>query len=100
VRNVLFSIALLAYPRAFRKRFGAEMRDEFDRSRRGFPSLLKHVTSGLQERGAALTRWAYFPASTPHLYESSGRHAMFWDVLRGDIRHTIRLAIKTPCSPH
>ncbi|HKH75261.1 MAG TPA: ABC transporter permease [Vicinamibacterales bacterium] len=96
MRNVLFSIALLAYPRAFRKRFGAEMRDEFDRSRRGFPSLLKHVTNGLQERGAALTRWAYFPASTPHLYESSGRHAMFWDVLRGDIRHTMRLAIKTP----
>jgi putative ABC transport system permease protein len=96
VRNVLFSIVLLAYPRAFRKRFGAEMRDEFFRSQHGFPSLLKHVTNGFQERGTAITRWAYFPSSTPHLYEPSGGHAMFWDSLRGDIRHTLRLAIKTP----
>jgi hypothetical protein len=29
VRNLLFSLALLSYPRAFRRRFGAEMRDEF-----------------------------------------------------------------------
>jgi hypothetical protein len=55
-----------------------------------------HVINGLQERGVAITRWAYFPTSTPHLYESSGRHAMFWELWRGDIRHTIRLAIKTP----
>jgi putative ABC transport system permease protein len=96
VRNVLFSIALLAYPRAFRTRFGAEMRDEFVRSEHGWVSLLKHVINGFQERGAAVTRWTYFPASTPHLYEPSGRHAVFWDSLRVDIRHTIRLAIKTP----
>jgi putative ABC transport system permease protein len=96
MRNVLFSIALLAYPRAFRKRFGAEMRHEFIHSGHGSLSLLKHVTNGLQERGAAITRWAYFPSSTPHLYEPSGGHAMFWDSLRGDIRHTLRLAIKTP----
>ena len=96
MRNVLFRIALLAYPRAFRRRFGAEMRDEFVRSRHGFLSLATHVANGLQERGTAITRWAYFPTSTPHLYESSGRHAMFWDLWRGDIRHTIRLAIKTP----
>jgi hypothetical protein len=96
VRNVLFSIALLAYPPAFRRRFGAEMRDEFVRSRHGFLSLARHVANGLQERGTAITRWAYFPTSTPHLYESSGRHATFWDPLRGDIRQTIRLAIKTP----
>jgi putative ABC transport system permease protein len=96
VRNILFSIALLAYPRAFRRRFGAEMRDEFVGSQHGFVSLLKHVANGVQERGAAITRWAYFPTSIPHLYEPSGRHATLWDLLRGDIRHTIRLAIKTP----
>ena len=72
------------------------MRDEFVRSRHGLHSLAKHVANGLQERGTAITRWAYFPTSTPHLYEASGRHARFWDSLRGDIRHTIRLAIKTP----
>jgi putative ABC transport system permease protein len=93
---VLFSIALLAYPRAFRKRFGAEMRDEFVRSEHGFSSLVHHVINGFQERGVAIARWAYSPTSTPHLYDSSGRHAMFWDQLRGDIRQTIRLAIKTP----
>lgn len=96
MRNVLFSIALLAYPRAFRRRFGAEMRQEFIRSHHGVLSLLKHIVNGLQERCSAITRWAYFPTSTPHLYESSGGHAMFWDSLRGDIRHTLRLAIKTP----
>jgi len=96
MRHVLFSIALLAYPRAFRRRFGAEMRDEFVRSEGGLVSLVRHVTNGLQERGAAITRWAYFPTWTSHLYESSGRHAMFWDLWRSDLRHTIRLAIKTP----
>lgn len=96
MRNALFSIALLAYPRAFRTRFGAEMRHEFILSGHGSLSLLKHIVNGLQERGAAITRWAYFSSSTPHLYESSGGHAMFWDSLRGDIRHTLRLAIKTP----
>jgi len=96
VRNVLFSITLLAYPRAFRKRFGAEMREEFLRSRQGLLSLARHVANGLQERGTAMTRWAYFPTSIPHLYESSGRHAAFWDLWRGDLRHTIRLAIKAP----
>jgi len=97
VKDLLFSIALLAYPRAFRVRFGNEMRDDFARSNRGLvPTLAKHVTNGFSERGSAFRRWAYFPNFTPHLYESTGSHFMFWDTLRADIRHTLRLAIKTP----
>jgi len=97
VKDLLFSIALLAYPRAFRVRFGAEMRNDFMGSNRALvPTLAQHVTNGLSERASAIRRWAYFPNFTPHLYESTGSHFMFWETLRSDIRHTLRLAIKTP----
>jgi putative ABC transport system permease protein len=94
VRSVLFSLALLAYPRAFRRRFGAEMRDAFGRE--GLSSLGRLIVNGLAERWTAVVRWAWFPNFTPHLYEPTGRHFMFWDTLRADIRHTLRLAVKTP----
>lgn len=112
MRSLLFSIALLAYPRAFRRRFGSEMRDHFERATTESSSTVRTVRTlrtlrtlrilgtlvldGLAERGSALKRWACFPNFTPHLYEPSGRHSMFFDLLRGDVRHTIRLAIKTP----
>lgn len=103
MRDVLFRLALLAYPRAFRRRFGAEMRDDFRRSTSGTPgtvgtvgTLVTLALNGLKERASALARWAYFPNFTPHLYEPTGRHFMLWDTLRADIRHTIRLAVKTP----
>ena len=96
MRSLLFSIALLSYPRAFRRRFGAEMRDDFMRSQRGIATLARLAANGIAERGSAIRRWAYFPNFTPHLYEPSGRHFMLWDTLRADIRHTLRLAIKTP----
>ena len=97
MRNVLFALALLAYPRAFRRRFGHEMREDFARSTRGLlPTVARHVATGFAERGSAIRRWAYFPHFTPHLYESEGSHFMFWEILRADLRHTIRLAIKTP----
>ena len=95
-KRLLLSVALLAYPRAFRHRFGGEMREDLIRSNRGIPGLAKLVASGLAERGSAVRRWAYFPNFTPHLYEPSGRHFMFWDTFRADVRHTLRLAIKTP----
>src|SRR5687767_16038961 len=72
------------------------MRADFLRANRGPASLATLVANGLAERGSAIVRWAYFPNFTPHLYEPSGRHFMFWDTLRADIRHTLRLAIKTP----
>jgi predicted permease len=96
VRNLLFSIALLSYPRAFRRRFGAEMRDDFRRSTHPIVSVAGLIANGFAERGSAIRRWAYFPNSTPHLYEPTGRHFMLFDTLRADIRHTLRLAVKTP----
>jgi len=96
VRQVLFSLALLAYPRAFRHRFGAEMRDEFLRTSGTLGTLGPLIANGFAERGSAIRRWAYFPNAIPHLYEPTGRHHMFLDFLRADIRHTLRLAIKTP----
>jgi predicted permease len=94
VTRLLFRLALLAYPRAFRRRFGAEMRADFERSPRG--SLGNLVLSGLAERWSAFVRAAFWPNHRPHLYEPAGRHYMFWDTLRSDLQHTIRLATKTP----
>jgi len=99
-RNVLFRLALLAYPRAFRRRFGDEMHDDFRRTHLGTLGTVRTLCTlagnGVRERGSAIARWTLFPNATRHLYEPAGRHFMFWDTLRADIRHTIRLAIKTP----
>jgi putative ABC transport system permease protein len=113
VRRALFRLALLAYPRAFRKRFGAEMWTDFERTvgttstfgtfgtrtsgtRGTFGTLGTLFLSGLSERRTAIVRVLFWPNSRPHLYEPSGRHFMFWDTLRSDFQHTLRLAIKTP----
>src|SRR5688572_14073863 len=72
------------------------MRDEFARSTRGLAGLAPLIANGVAERGSAVRRWAYFPNFTPHLYEPTGSHFMLWDTLRADIRHTLRLAVKTP----
>ncbi len=100
MRDLLFSLALLSYPRAFRRRFSAEMHDDFRRTplstMRTLRTLCTLVSNGVRERWSAVVRWTMFPNATPHLYEPYGRHFMFWDTLRADIRHTLRLAIKTP----
>ena len=96
----LFSLALFAYPRAFRRRFGDEMYDDFRRRPLGTAGTLRTLgtlaINGLAERWSAVVRWAWFSNATPHLYEPTGRHHMFLDTLRADVRHTIRLAVKTP----
>jgi putative ABC transport system permease protein len=98
--SFLFSAMLLAYPRAFRRRFGREMYDDFRRRPLGTGDTLrtlgKLAINGLAERWSAVVRWAWFSNATPHLYEPSGRHHMFFDNLRADVRHTLRLAVKTP----
>ena len=97
---MLFSLTLLAYPRAFRRRFGDEMCDDFRRRSLGPAGTVRTLgtlaINGLAERWSAVVRWAWFSNATPHLYEPTGRHHMFWDTLRADVRHTIRLAVKTP----
>jgi predicted permease len=100
VRRALFSLVLLAYPRAFRRRFGDEMYDDFRRRPLGTGGTLRTLgtlaMNGLAERGSAAVRWAWFSTATPHLYEPKGTHHMFVDTLRADVRHAIRLAVKTP----
>jgi predicted permease len=100
MKQWLFAVAMLAYPRAFRRRFGVEMRDDFARTHLGTVRTVRTIgaviANGLKERGSAMARWSFYPNSTPHLYEPTGRHHMFWDTLRADIRHTLRLAIKAP----
>jgi putative ABC transport system permease protein len=100
MKRALFRLALLAYPRAFRRRFGAEMYDDFrrrpQRSADTVRTLARLAWNGLSERWSAVVRWAWFSNATPHLYEPTGRHHMFFDTLRADVRHTIRLAVKTP----
>jgi predicted permease len=103
--RLAFAVALLAYPRAFRRRFGEEMRRDFDRTfdTSGTPStfgtlgtLGTLLLSGLAERGSAIRRAVLWPNDRPHLYTPSGRHHMFWDTLRSDVQHTVRLARRTP----
>jgi putative ABC transport system permease protein len=98
--RALFALALLTYPRAFRRRFGGEMYDDFRRRPLGtidtFRTLVTLARNGLAERGVAIVRWAWFSNATPHLYQPTGRHHMFFETLRADVRHTLRLAVKTP----
>jgi predicted permease len=100
MKRALFALALLAYPRAFRRRFGGEMYDDFRRRPLGtvdtLRTLVALVNNGLAERVVAIGRWAWFSNATPHLYEPSGRRQMFFDTLRADVRHALRLAGKTP----
>jgi predicted permease len=98
-------VLLRAYPRGFRKRFGREMVADFEAALLAHPRSLLRITrrealpivaNGLSERWSAFERWALWPGHTPHLYEPVGRHAMFWETLRTDLRHTLRQAGRTP----
>ena len=102
---VFAHLLLRAYPRAFRRRFGAEMLADFRSALAAEPGaawrvLLRQggpiVADGISERWSAVERWALWPGHQPHLYEPAGRHAMFWETLRTDLRHTFRLAARTP----
>jgi predicted permease len=120
--HLAFELALLAYPRAFRRRFGNEMRADFEarlhshdlaaqasegqsfntsrtsRTSRtcALSTLSTLVASGLAERCTSVSRTLFWSSYRPHLYEPTGRRHMFWDTLRSDIQHTLRLARKTP----
>jgi predicted permease len=96
-----FSLALLAYPRTFRRRFGDEMRDDFRRGALGGAvgtcrTFLTLLGNGLAERGTAVVRWLFWPSHAPHLYDSSTGHAMVWDNLRTDLRFALRQARRAP----
>jgi putative ABC transport system permease protein len=93
----LFALALLTYPRAFRGRFGGEMRADFRRreSHFGLLAAVGLAREGLAERTSAAARLLW-GNDRRHLYSPVGRHAMFWDTLRSDVRYAVRLAVKSP----
>lgn len=90
----IYRIALFAYPKAFRRRFGSEMLAAARDSRSD--RLVPFILAGLAERWSALVRALFWPNQRPHLYEPAGRHHMFWDTLRLDLQHALRLAAKSP----
>lgn len=100
--NALLGLVLLAYPRAFRDRFGAEIRADFHAVAAAAPwpalahTLWQHVVSGAAERMAALRRWPLWPNRQPHLYEPRGSRAVFWENLRSDIGQALALARRRP----
>lgn len=100
--SLALTLVLYAYPRGFRRRFGAELRADFARAATtaSFAARLRwlaaQIGQGLAERRSAVVRWLWWPSHRPHLYEPSGRRAMFWDTLRSDVRFTLRQATRAP----
>jgi putative ABC transport system permease protein len=100
--RLLFHLALLAYPRSFRRRFGAEMWADLERARRGgstsdvATTVGTLIVHGLAERWSALVRVLFWPDSQPHLYETPRRRIIMWDTFRSDVRHALRLAANAP----
>jgi predicted permease len=101
----LFALALACYPRAFRRRFGAEMRADFREGLAAQPEARLRaacrivrplVVDGLSERWAAVRRWPLWPGGNPHIYQPTGRRAMFWESIRSDVGHALAAARKRP----
>ena len=96
----LFSLALLAYPRAFRRRFGDEMHDDFRRRPLARPARVRTLgtlaINGLAERGSAVVALGVVLERHSTLVRADREALHVLDTLRADVRHTIRLAVKTP----
>jgi putative ABC transport system permease protein len=92
VVSAIIRVALLAYPRAFRARFGDEMRRDVI-ARGSIGDVLRIAVEGLAERRGAVARWALWPSHVPHLY-MSGPKAL--EAVRHDIRQAIRSAVRAP----
>ncbi len=93
-------LVLLAYPAAFRRRFGGEFADgltsAWSTPAGATPSahrvrlLTTTVAHGLAERASAVTRLLAWRSHQPHLYSPSGRHAGMWDAVLHDLRAAVR----------
>jgi putative ABC transport system permease protein len=99
----LAALAVRAYPRGFRRRFGEEMRADLQRvldttgTRGVFSQIGMFAVTGLAERATALRqRLLRSPQSRRPLYEPQDRHAALWDALLWDLRRALRHARRTP----
>lgn len=98
----IVALALLAYPRGFRRRFGDEMRTDVRRAlaSTGVRGTCRQsgtlILSGLAERATAVRQLLISSQARPHLYQPQGRHAALWDGLFWDVRRTLSQARRTP----
>jgi putative ABC transport system permease protein len=96
----LVRLALLAYPAAFRHRFGDELVNALHQAwaaaapnspiRHRSALLVRTIAHGLAERTAATVRLMAWRSDRPHLYAPSGRHAGMWDGVLHDLRAAVR----------
>ncbi len=94
----LLRATLAAYPRAFRRHFGADLADGLQAAWAAPHATAPHrlvlvaatIVHGLAERGAAVVRLIGWRSDRPHLYEPSGRRAGMWDGLLHDLRAAVR----------
>lgn len=94
----LIRVALAAYPRAFRRHFGAELGSDLESAwqaaerapRARLALVVRTVTHGLAERAAAVVRLLAWRSHRPHLYTTSGPRANQWDGWLRDLRAAMR----------
>lgn len=106
----LYGTLLLLFPRGFRARYGASMRQIFrDRNlaarHAGGPAraaflartLADVVTNAGLERAAAMRQWFLFPNFHEQLARSEQeRRPMLWQALSMDVRYALRMFVRTP----
>ena len=94
----LIRVALAAYPRAFRRHFGAELASDLESAWQAaeraplarLALVVRTVTHGLAERAAAVVRLLAWRSHRPHLYTASGPRANQWDGWLRDLRAAMR----------
>jgi putative ABC transport system permease protein len=106
----LYAVLLLAYPRRFRNRYAAPMREIFRErylaaSARGGAARAQFLARTLAdvaanatlERAAALRHWVLFPNFHEQLARrEQERRSMIWQSLSMDLRYALRMFVRTP----
>jgi putative ABC transport system permease protein len=106
----VYRALLLAFPRAFRSRYGAAMGELFDEryaaaSARGGATAVRFLlaagadvaANALLERLSAARRWLLFPNFHEQLARcEQERRPMMWQAMLMDLRYAVRAAVRTP----
>jgi predicted permease len=104
----IYAALLLAFPRLFRARYGAPMRQIFReryaeaaRNGRRVPfltrTLIDVLANAALERAAAARRWLLFPNFHEHFAQGEQeRRPMVSQALTMDLRYALRLFVRTP----
>jgi predicted permease len=104
----LYAALLLAFPRRFRTRYAAPMRQIFwkryavaARTGQRAPFLARTLVDVLAnaalERAAATRRWLLFPNFHEQLAQcEQEKRPMVWQALKMDLRYALRMFVRTP----